>query len=737
MCVELLPRPTRACVSVRPSARAGHSLGGAEGARLARSSAMYAHTLNGLPAAREASCGVARLTQSHARRSYGLGCLPSFPRAKTAPHALCSARPVDSDAEVYLLDDVLSAVDAHVGRHLVDHAIIGMMVAKNRTVVLATHQLSAVAHAQTVITLDNGQVSFHGTPQQCEQSGALASVQADGDSATSALASTAIASAGEALPRPRPVPVPKQQTPSTAADTLKEAPRQGGNEDPAAPTESEQKESGKLTVIEDRETGSVSWHVLASYAHMGGWLVFGVAIALLVTKSGAAVACQGWVSVWTAKASQNRTDYAPFDSAAKETYWYIQIYALFSLVAVIFLLAEQLACVRAAVSASARVHALAFRAVSRAPISFFETTPTGRILARFGNDTQVVDTMLMNSLNTSATQLMLLLVVFVMNATLVPALAPISIPLVLVYWRLSSLYRRSSRELKRLENIAETPVYSTFASCMDGLTTIRAFPGSAARLTQQTDATIDDWVAVWLKNNCANRWMGMRLDFIGGGLVGSVGLFSVLWADGLIGDSSAAFSAGLVGLMLSFAAAMSGMLNWMVRSIAEAEQHATSFERCLAMAAVPTEQWGDEPGYDGAKAQLPSKALVAPASTHADDAWPSKGAIELRDVTMRYRPQLPLVLHGITLSIEGGHRVGICGRTGSGKSSLSKYVRHSRSPRSGTPQAPRVLYSGSNRSWATPARVSPAPHVHCAPSLWLTALPAYGHVRPSPSTRSR
>ena len=169
----------------------------------------------------------------------------------------------------------------------------------------------------------------------------------------------------------------------------------------------------------------------------------------------------------------------------------------------------------------------------------------------------------------------------------------------------------------------------------------------------------------------------MRLDFIGAGLVGSVGLFSVLWADGVIGDSSAAFSAGLVGLMLSFAAAMSGMLNWMVRSIAEAEQHATSFERCLAMAAVPAERWGDEPSPDGTRTQLQSSALVAPTSGDGQDesTWPTKGAIELRDVTMRYRPQLPLVLRGITLSIEGGHRVGVCGRTGSGKSSLSKCVR--------------------------------------------------------------
>ena len=157
----------------------------------------------------------------------------------------------------------------------------------------------------------------------------------------------------------------------------------------------------------------------------------------------------------------------------------------------------------------------------------------------------------------------MILVIFVMNSALVPWLAPISLPLFLVYWALSSLYRRSSRELKRLENIAETPVYSSFASCMDGLTTIRAFRGAAERLTAQTDAMINDWAACWLKNNLVNRWMGMRLDFIGGGLSGSVGLFCVLWADGFVGDASAHFSAGLVGLMLSFTASLAGMYMYM------------------------------------------------------------------------------------------------------------------------------------------------------------------------------
>ena len=332
------------------------------------------------------------------------------------------------------------------------------------------------------------------------------------------------------------------------------------------------------------------------------------------------------------------------------------------------------------------MHAKAFRAIVRAPLAFFETTPTGRILARFGNDMNVVDTMLMNSLNSSGSQLCVLLVVFVMNACLVPWLAPISIPLFVLYASLASLYRRSSRELKRLENIAETPVYSGFASCMDGLLTIRAFHGSADRLVRQTDETINDWVACWLKNNIANRWMGVRLDLIGAGLSGSVGVFGVLWASGVVGDTTATFSAGLVGLMLSFTASQTTMLNWMVRGIAEAEQHATSLERCLTMANVPPERWGDDEGGAASEPSTSSRGqqggaspAVAPAAMATEvgegsrgSGWPSAGAIEIKELCMRYRPGLPRVLNGVSLSIRGGERVGVCGRTGSGKSSLSK-----------------------------------------------------------------
>ena len=545
------------------------------------------------------------------------------------------ARALYADADVYLLDDVLSAVDAHVGRHIVDRVLLDLL--GDKTVILASHQLSCLDRAATVVVLKGGAVAFAGTPADCYAADALEGIRGESDDATGAAsASREIAPTAP----PAPAKVDEERKDDATAD------------------------AGKLTTAEDRVVGTVSMRVLRSYARLCGTCFVFLVVAFLVLKTAGAVCAQAWVAEWTDATADEADDGADDGLNVRETRYYISGYAVVSFVTVAFVVANQLAAVNASAVASAEVHGLAFDAVVRAPLAYFEVTPPGRILARFGNDINVVDAMLMTSLNASGGQLAVLAAVFALCAILVPWLAPLTLPLFVVYWKMADLYRKSSRELKRLENMAETPVYSGFASCMDGLLTIRAFEGASERLVVQTDATIDDWAACWLKNNGANRWMGMRLDAIGAALVGLVALFCVLRVDGLLGMGSS-FDAGRVGLMLSFAAAVSGILNWCVRGVAEAEQHATSLERCLAIADVAPEDWGDDAKSTG------NVALVAPA----ERSWPTAGRVTLEKVSMRYRPNLPTVLDGISLTIAGGERVGVCGRTGSGKSSLATAQR--------------------------------------------------------------
>ena len=386
------------------------------------------------------------------------------------------ARALYADADVYLLDDVLSAVDAHVGRHLVDQALGATLVANGRTVLLASHQLSVIDRADRVLILRDGHVAFDGTPASCRASEAFAAIRGEHDSEAD-LGMGAVprwTATPEVTPEVGLIDL-KVGAPAAPADGASSKgvgagsggskggdggdgggpEAQGGGGAVMSAQEGAPADLGKLTAAEDRETGSVSMRVLATYGRLGGSTLAALALALLVLKSGAAVGCQGWVAAWTAKtsspakasspASANATSalgaheppaaYAPFATAQDETMWYISIYALLSLGALIFVLVQQLSCVTLSINASARVHAHAFRAISRAPISFFETTPTGRILARFGNDMNVVDTMLMKSLNQSGSQFCVLIVVFIMNACLVPWLVAISLPLFVVCTR--------------------------------------------------------------------------------------------------------------------------------------------------------------------------------------------------------------------------------------------------------------------------------------------------------------
>ncbi|KAJ1450288.1 P-loop containing nucleoside triphosphate hydrolase protein [Pelagophyceae sp. CCMP2097] len=540
------------------------------------------------------------------------------------------ARAVYANADLVLLDDVFAAVDWHVGQHLRQRVLRDSLLDKGKTVVLVSHSFAVIGGATRVIVLENGRVSFDGTPADAFFHDALKDLRGADDGAN-----------GQSIKVK--VKVEREAAPAAEAATFQgarsfKAPAQAASD-------------GSLTVTEDRVTGSVSLDVLHHYASLCGGLAFFV-VALLLIKTVSAVLAQAWVATWTAAAAKKeaKKEATGGHLSAKATLSFVRTYAVLSAFAVACIVAQQLAAVTAARRASARIHAKAFDAVIRAPLAYFDSTPPGRLLARFGNDVNVVDTMLMTSLNGTAAQLVLLCATLALNAFLVPWLLPLTLPVLLAYGKLAKVYRSSSRELKRLENIAESPVYSGFASTMDGLVTIRAFQGAGKRSVKQAESAVDDWVICWLRNNCANRWMGMRLDCVGAAVVGLTALLCVLRVEGQLGSQSD-FPAGRVGLMLSFAASASSVLNWCVRGIAEAEQNATSLERILAVSDIEAEEWGEAESARG---------------------WCGEGRVEFTNVSMRYRPEVAPVLEGVSFSIQGGQRMGICGRTGSGKSSLVK-----------------------------------------------------------------
>ena len=229
----------------------------------------------------------------------------------------------------------------------------------------------------------------------------------------------------------------------------------------------------------------------------------------------------------------------------------------------------------------------------------------------------------------------------------VPYIIIALIPLFIFYGWIQGVYRNTARELKRFDSATQSPIFNYFAETVNGLSSIRAFQ-CEERLLKETKKRVDYNSRFWTKNNFVNRWLGLRLDWIGAALVGCAAFSCVLAV-----KFKYPIDAGLVGLVLSYTATLTGLLNWGVRRFSEAEMGMVAVERTRSLTACPQEGTTD-----------PNLKLSA--------EWPQEGKIALKNVSARYRQGLPKVLNNVDLTIPRCTTVGICGRTGSGKTTLVK-----------------------------------------------------------------
>ena len=222
------------------------------------------------------------------------------------------------------------------------------------------------------------------------------------------------------------------------------------------------------------------------------------------------------------------------------------------------------------------------------------------------------------------------------------------VPVLYIYYSIFNYFRRTSRELKRLEANSRSPIYAHLTESLHGVACLRALH-FVDHFQEQSMARIDVLNRVYWPMISCNRWLGLRLEMCGNLLITSAALAAVLsrWA----GNVDHHYAA-LLGLSVTFALSITNELGWMVRQSTEAEANMNSIERIDC--------------YSKLKSEAP------PTSSHDQSAssWPTRGEIVLKDVWMRYSPSLPYVLQGLSLKVTGGEKVGICGRTGAGKSSL-------------------------------------------------------------------
>ncbi|KAB5563095.1 P-loop containing nucleoside triphosphate hydrolase protein [Coniochaeta sp. 2T2.1] len=505
------------------------------------------------------------------------------------------ARAIYFDADIVLMDDPLSAVDAHVGRHIFDNAILGLL--KDKCRILATHQLWVLNRCDRIIWMENGKIQAIDT---------FDNLMRDSVAFQQMLETTAVEEKkdGGAL------------ITATAGD-------EGG--------EKKKKKGKTLMQSEERAVASVPWSVYDSYIRASGNILNApITIAILVLSQGANIMTSLWLSYWTS------------NKFGLTMGVYIGVYAALGAVQAMLMFAFMVALSIYGTAASKNLLHMAVVRVLRAPMSFFDTTPLGRITNRFSRDVDVMDNTLSDAMRMYFFSIASIIAVFALIIAFFHYFAIALVPLFCLFVFATSYYRSSAREVKRFESVLRSTVFAKFSESLSGVACIRAY-GLTDKFIVDIRKAVDEMDSAYFLTYSNQRWLSIRLDMIGNALVFATGI--------LVVTSRFNVNPSIGGLVLSYILGIVQMIQFTVRQLAEVENGMNAVERILHYGTQLEEE-------------APLKTIEVRKS------WPEKGEIVFDNVEMRYRAGLPLVLQGLTMHIKGGERIGIVGRTGAGKSSI-------------------------------------------------------------------
>ncbi|KAM7419823.1 hypothetical protein PAMA_016768 [Pampus argenteus] len=547
------------------------------------------------------------------------------------------ARAVYMDKDIYLLDDPLAAVDSDVAEHLMQKCIMELLRGKTR--ILCTHRIEFVDKADMVVLMDNGTIIKTGTP-------------------------------AEILPLVEAVPKKRKND-----QNAKEKAVEQEEEEPGSPADLCMEDDADLSGAEQKQVGGLAWKVYRTYwVSVGGALATSILIALLLMQASKNVS-DWWLSYWVTELKHNgssRTNGSssgsfnspqlllfspgglmsplslvqtfPPTNTSSDVSFYLTVYGSIAVANTVFTALRAFLFAYGAICAATAIHNRLLDRVLKATVTFFDTTPLGRILNRFSSDLYSVDDSLpfiLNILLANVFGLMGMLVVisYGLPWVLVPLL-----PLALLYHRTQYFYRHTSRELKRLCSVTLSPIYSHFSETLTGLGTIRG-SRSSARFEEEIARRLEQNQRCLFLSNAAMQWLDIRLQLIGVAVVTGLGVIAV------IQHQFNSVDPGLVGLSLSYALSITTLLSGLIFSYTQTEMQLVSVER--------TEEYSTS---------LPTESQHQ--NTQLSSAWPEQCWLEFRGVVLAYRDGLPNALDGVSLVVRPGEKIGIVGRTGSGKSTL-------------------------------------------------------------------
>ncbi|KAM0029459.1 putative ABC-type xenobiotic transporter [Helianthus debilis subsp. tardiflorus] len=547
------------------------------------------------------------------------------------------ARALYQDADIYLFDDPFSAVDAHTGSHLFKECMLQFLDSK--TVIYITHQVEFLPAADLILVLRDGRITQAGKYNDLLNAGSdfmdLVGAHKEALSAIDSMGTTV-----------------QEQTGSSS--------KKNTNDDQNGKSDDSSGSKAQLVQEEEREKGrvgfSVYWkYVTTAYGGALAPIILLVVILFQVLQIGS--------NYWMAWASPvSASDPAPVTSSTL-----IIVYVALSAGCALCVLARGLLIATMAYKAATILFHQMHLAIFRSPMSFFDSTPSGRILNRASTDQSAVDLQIPYQVASFVFAIIQLLGIIAVMSQCAWQVIIIFIPVAGMCVWLQQYYLPSAREMSRLVGVCKGPVIQNFAETISGSTTIRSFDQQAR--FQDTNLKLnDDFSRPKFHAAAAMEWLGIRLDMLSSFTFAVFLIFLVSIPEGTI-------DASIAGLAATYGLTLNNLQGWAVWTLTNLENKIISVERIFQYSSIPSEP-----------------PLII-ESNRPDDQWPSQGEVDIRHLQVRYAPHMPLVLRGLTCTFTGGKKTGIVGRTGSGKSTLIQTLFRLVEPAAG-----QILIDGINIS---------------------------------------
>jgi len=555
------------------------------------------------------------------------------------------ARAVYANRAIYLLDDPLSAVDIRVSAHIFNECILQAL--KHKTVILVTHQIQYLKHCNQVYMMKDGHICCHGTHDEL--------MEREKDYVT--LVNTHISKTGDQAQYDsvKEILLAGSVEHSNAEHVELDSPNRplsSSSQDSVEDIEKQVSQEGeKLTTPELVQKGRIRFHTYQSYIFAaGGYFIALIVCLTFLLNVGSTAFSSWWLAMWIKAGGGNSTVFINNQTMPSHNIndnpdfsVYQMVYALMIAVILGTSLLRGLAFTKVTLKASSCLHTWLFNKIMHCPMQFFDTTPTGRIQNLFSRDMDEVDVWLPITVENILQNLWIVLFAVLFVCLVFPWFIIPLLILAVFFYMISTVFRVAIRDLKRLESVSQSPIFSWVGATVQGLRTIHAFEKESDFLARFTKMFDENTTCLYL-GSIAMRWLAVRIDTLAVTSVCITAFLTVI----LHGQVPPA----LAGLALAYAAHISGVFHYTVRLMSDTEVRFISVERLNLY-------------HESLECEGKRRVLSKPPSD-----WPSKGGIKFKNVSLRYRNGLPEVLKGVSFSIQPGETLGVVGRTGSGKSSL-------------------------------------------------------------------